>query len=94
MFLAIYIWWQSVRRRKVLFSLPALIAGMGIHNPVELGLLQSYRTSTSKLVTATKGKDQFSLADHVKEIASSRTCCNNNLLSHYESTLESHYSIC
>ena len=36
-----------------------------------------------------KSKDQFSLADHVEEIASSRTCFYNNLRNHDESKLES-----
>lgn len=65
--------------------------GMSIHNPAEsdsFAYLLS-RVCTSKLVTAIKGKDQFSLADHVEKIASGRVCFYNNLRSHDESKLES-----
>ena len=40
------------------------------------------------LVIAIKGNQQFSLADYVEEITSSRPCFYNNLRSHDESKLE------
>eukprot|EP00731_Ephydatia_muelleri_P010050 Em0005g636a len=82
-------WTYLQRILLVLFSIPARLGHMGVHNPTESAKI-AYTTSkagTRNIVDAIKGKLEFSLPDHnvlmSKEMANMHTTLSIKMKSHF-----------